>query len=109
MIKDISFYPFPIGAPHLGRILEPVLLCIAKSGLAYHFGPTSTTVEGRENDVSRLVKKCERIILSRKHPYVLRLQTIEKTDSFPGIQKGGIRRRMEYLESIERKARVFRR
>jgi uncharacterized protein YqgV (UPF0045/DUF77 family) len=79
-------------------VLARALLTIVESGLDFHIGPMSTVIEGDPIEVFQLIEKCKEIILSNSHPAVLRLQTVVKTDIFPGMQKGEIRRRMKWIE-----------
>ena len=109
VLKGVSLFPYPVGAPYIGRILEPVLLEIINSGLDHHVGPISTTVEGSDKRVSRLIRKCEKIIYSHQHPSILGLKSLVTTDSHPGMQKGELRRRIDYINSILDKAGVPRR
>ncbi|MEK7308866.1 MAG: MTH1187 family thiamine-binding protein [Nitrospirota bacterium] len=92
----VEFSIIPIGAgSSIGKYIAKVLKIVDASGLRYKINPMGTVVEGRWNDVMKLIKKCHNSVLKSE----ARVFTAISIDD----RKGRSNRIDEKVRSVERR------
>lgn len=94
MLVEFSIVPIGAGSS-IGDQLAKVLKIVDESGMPYKINPMGTVVEGKWNDVMKLIKKCHAAVLKSEDRV---LTTISVDD-----RKGKPNRIEEKVKSIERR------
>ena len=93
MIVEFSIHP--MGTDHLSAVVARVIETLESSGLDYHLGPMSTSIEGSWEEVMSAVRECHRIA-ARDHGGVITTLVIDE-------RLQGQRHLSDRIASVERK------
>lgn len=94
MLVEFSIVPVGVGSS-IGDQLAGVLKIVDSSGMPYKINPMGTVVEGKWDDVMRLIKKCHTTVMKTGERVIT---TIAIDD-----RKGKPNRIDEKVKSIERR------
>ena len=94
MLAEFSIIPIGVGSS-IGDQLTEVLKIVDSSGLPYKVNPMGTVVEGKWDEVMKLVKKCHKIVMKTE----TRVATTISIDD----RKGKPKRIDEKVKSLERR------
>lgn len=94
MLAEFSIIPIGVGSS-IGDQLAEVLKIVDSSGLPYKVNPMGTVVEGKWDEVMKLVKKC--------HKTVMKTGTRVVTTISIDDRKGKPKRIDEKVKSLERR------
>ena len=95
MLVELSFNPLGRGT-HLSKDLAEILKIIDDSGLPYCLTPSGTCIEGRWDDIMRLVKRC--------HDHARSLSSHVMTILRVEGEEGGNNKLEENIAAVERVA-----
>jgi len=94
MLVEFSIIPIGVGSS-IGDQLAEVLKIVDESGLSYKVNPMGTVIEGKWEEVMKLIKKCHMTVMKTGE----RTLTIISIDD----RKGKPSRIEEKVKSIERR------
>lgn len=84
MIAELTIFPLGEGH-HLSNSLAPILACVEESGLTYEVTPMGTLIEGAEDEVWALVRRCHRTMRALAQRVVTEVR-IDDREAPPGLQ-----------------------